>query len=770
MTAREIPAERLGVPRFAWREAREGAGAFDLSSHARAREALEFGLALREPGFNVFVLGQDRSGRMTATLEFLAAAAARAPAGTDWVYLNDFHRPHRPKPYALPAGVGRRFRDRMAALVPRIRDSLARAFAAESYQAVVRAEGERLRAEVAQRMAGLGEAARREGLDVVETEGGFTLVGAAGPPTAAASELLAGETTAANRWLAELRLRLAQWHGDLSRQIAEQAVAAPLDEVVNEFQTYAGLARWLTEMRVDLVERVPRLFAEPAETIAAALALTQRRYAVNLIADRGDDAHAPLVLEPNPTYENLFGRIEYRHEDGALQTDFTLIRPGALHRANGGVLVLRAEALAADAESWAFLKAALRDREIRIEERHRAGGPPLAGAPRPKPVPLEVKIVLVGHPRTHAAAFGLDPDFQTHFRIRADIEPDLPATPENVATYAGMIRRVASAAGGLPPDDAAVARLLAMAARWADSRERLTAAFELIEDLLREAIALARSAGRKAVDAGAVDDAIRQRRRRNARIEDRVHEAIASGQVLIDVRGREVGQINALTVQGDVDHSFGAPCRVTARAAMGRRGVINVERDVALGGPIQQKGAMVIQGWLAGRFARRVPLSFNVSVTFEQSYGGVEGDSASMAELVAILSDLAGLPIRQDVAMTGSVNQRGQAQPVGGVRHKIEGFFRACADAGALTGTQGVAIPAANERNLVLRDEVAEAVAAGRFHVWSVRDVDEAVELLMGVPAGTAGPDGAYPPDSVYGRVVAQLAMFDARLSPAERD
>jgi predicted ATP-dependent protease len=314
---------------------------------------------------------------------------------------------------------------------------------------------------------------------------------------------------------------------------------------------------------------------------------------------------------------------------------------------------------------------------------------------------------------------------------------------------------------GVTIGDDAVARLLATASRWAEDRARLSARFELVEDLLAEAAALApRGPGGAAhVDAAAVMRAQAQRRRRNARVEDRVHEAIADGRVLIDVAGMAVGQINALTVRETGDHAFGAPSRVTARASMGRRGVINIERDVALGGPIQQKGAMVIQGWLTGRFARRMPMSFACSVTFEQSYGGVEGDSASLAELVAILSDLSG-------AITGSVNQLGQAQAIGGARHKVEGFFRACTDRGALTGTQGVVLPAANARNLVLRDEVVEAVAAGRFHVWTVRTIEEALGLFTGMEPGTPDAEGAYPPGSVLGRVMATLEAFDRRLSP----
>ena len=768
MTARQLPADRLGPPRFDTTRSASRADAFDLESHRRAREALAFGLAMREPGFNVFVVGEDRSGRMTATLAHLAAAMTGRPTPGDWVYLNNFAQPHRPRPQPLPAGTARRCRERLAILVPRLREALMQALSADGFQATLRTRAEALRARIQGRVEALRAAARASGLEAVESERGVVLArppgGADAAPDDAAAQALATEAEAINRWVVEQRAELEAWRDALARQIAEQTAGALLDEVIGAFQGDPGLARWLTGMRVDLIAQVPLLLATPAEEMAGVFEAMRRRYAVNVLVDNAEAAGPPVVVDPNPDCESVFGRIDYRQEQGGLTTDVSLLRAGSLHRANGGVLVLRAEAVAADPALWSALKAALRDREIRIEERHRAGAPPLAAAPQPGPVPLDAKIVLVGHPRWYHAFFAGDPDFAMHFKIRAEIDPDLPATPDQVAIYAGLIRRMAADRGDTALDDDAVARLLGIAARWADDRERLSARFELIEDLIAEAACLVRGT-RGAIDAAAIDRAVEQRRRRNARVEDKVHEAIALGHVLIDVAGAAVGQINALTVREVGDHVFGAPSRVTARASMGRRGVINIERDVALGGPIQQKGAMVIQGWLMGRFARRMPLSFNCSVTFEQSYGGVEGDSASLAELLAILSDLAGVPLRQDLAITGSVNQRGQAQPIGGARHKTEGFFRACRDRGALTGTQGVVLPATNARSLVLRAEVEQAVAQGLFQIWTVETIEDAIGLFTGMDAGTPDADGAYPPGTLLGRVQATLEEFDRRLA-----
>ena len=402
----------------------------------------------------------------------------------------------------------------------------------------------------------------------------------------------------------------------------------------------------------------------------------------------------------------------------------------------------------------------------------------MAGAPEPKPIPLQVKVVIVGPPRWYYNFFSVDPEFQAHFKIKAEIDTDMPADPANLGVYAGLIRSMAAqqCGHGQRCDEGAVQRLLGQAARWAGDRRKLSAQVELIEDLIVEAATISKRAPSLAarhrspssspppiITAEHVAQALAERRQRNARAEERSHEHLRDGMILIDTSGGRVGQINALTVRDLGDHSFGLPSRVTARVFVGRHGIIDIERATELGGPLQQKGVFIIGGYLNGRFARHYPLSFSASVTFEQNYGGVEGDSASMAELLAILSALAEVPLRQDVGITGSVNQNGESQPVGGIRHKVEGFYRACVERG-LTGSQGVLIPAANEPNLVLRDEVVEAVAKGRFHIWSMRNVDDALALLTGLDPGAVGDDGAAEPapGSVAARVQAKLDRYDA--------
>jgi predicted ATP-dependent protease len=434
-----------------------------------------------------------------------------------------------------------------------------------------------------------------------------------------------------------------------------------------------------------------------------------------------------------------------------------------LHRANGGVLVLRAEAIAAEPMVWNFLKAALRDCCVRIEP-PRVPMQPISGATSAPAIPLEVKVVIVGAPRWYYTFFSLDPDFAAYFKVKADIDPDMPADADNLRVYAMLIRHMARRHVPEGASDEAVARALAEAARWAQHRGKLSAQFERIDDLVVEAATLAHRDHATKIGIDHVRQALALRRERSARIEDRSREAISDGTILIDTSGTRVGQVNGLTVRDLGDHSFGLPVRVSARVHAGRMGIVNIERATELGGPIQQKGVYIIGGYLSSLFAGRLPLSFSASVTFEQSYGGVEGDSASMGELVAVLSALAEAPIRQEIAITGSVNQAGESQPIGGAIEKVEGFFRVCAARG-LSGTQGALIPASNAQHLVLSEEVAEAIALGRFHLWTMANAEDAIRLLTGLEPGRAGVDGRFPAGTLFQRVEATLDRFDRLLA-----
>ncbi|HXV24757.1 MAG TPA: ATP-binding protein [Alphaproteobacteria bacterium] len=780
MPAKDLDAAAVGLPAFdvpPMDESAPSADPFALSSHQRARRALEFGLGIEEAGFNIFVLGESRSGRMTATLDYLRKRVVAKPAPADWIYVANFKKPHRPRPYRLPAGQGRVLRDRMRTLASELKEVLKRTLESAEYVGESRRLSDSIKGPIAAEFEEIRRYALGLGLDIQATSQGMMMMiaGQGGQPRSA-EELSPEEREQVRKSMAQVDERLQAFrHG---AQLAEarlsealrqarrnfaDGVAAPLiDSVAGD---YPMLSRWFVELREDVLDSLDAILAEDAGGAARDMnGPTEERYSINLMADHADDRHPEVVLEPLPTYANLLGSIEYKLVGGALQTNFSMIRPGALHRANGGILVLRAEAIVDERDAWTLLKGALRDREIRIDEPHRQGNVPMAQSPKPKPIPLDVKVVIVGAPHWYYNHFASDPDFPVHFKVKADIDSEMDATAGNIVTFAHLVRDSARRIG-VDCETDAVGYVLGQSARWAGHREKLSGRFELIDDLLSEATALMRQAGDHCLTAEHIRTAIAERRRRNSLVEDRVHDSIRRGSILIDVSGTIVGQVNGLTVRDLGDHAFGLPSRITARTSVGKLGIVNIERATLMGGPIQQKGVMVLEGFLAGRFARRFPLSFSASITFEQNYGGVEGDSASLAELCAVLSDLADLPVRQDIALTGSINQLGQVQAVGGVHQKVEGFFRACKDRGPLTGSQGVIVPAANELNLTLRDEVQRAIADDVFHVWSVAHVGEAVELLTGIPSGADAKEGKYPARSVYGRVLARLAEHDRILT-----
>lgn len=780
MSVEALAATAIGPPAFALPPAAGGDApprVFELSSHRRAKDALAFGLGVPQLGYNIFVLGEDRSGRMTATLALLEEHAQTLPAGPDWLYLPNFRLPREPKPCRLPAGIGRQFRSRLSGLLAVLAPALARAFEAPEFASRIEQAREAMQQSVATGFRGLGQFAAERGLALEQGEKGLMLKPLPGNEPEALEHLTEAERQRRLQGFGEVRQRVTEFlqeahRGELAfaaavrearAQAADAALGPLIDPIVAEFGGHGGLRRWLVELRVDLIEHLDLLAADPADGADAKHSPAEERYQVNLLVDHGDESHASVVVEPNPSYERLFGGFDVRLENGVAVTDYRLIRAGALHRANGGILVLRAEAIAAEPMVWNFLKGALRDRCIRIEP-PRGPMQPVSGAPSAQAIPLDVKVVIIGAPRWYYTFFSADPDFAIYFKIKADIDADMPANADNLSAFADMIRFMARQHSPEGASDAAVARALAEASRWAQHRGKLSAQFERIEDLVIEAAALAHAERAPQIGPSQVRHALALRRERQARIEDRSQEAIRDGTILIDTAGARIGQVNGLTVRDQGDHSFGLPVRVSARVHAGRMGIVNIERSTELGGPIQQKGVYIIGGYVSGLFADRLPLSFSASVTFEQSYGGVEGDSASMGELVAVLSALAEAPIRQDVAITGSVNQAGESQPIGGAIEKVEGFFRVCAARG-LTGTQGVLVPASNAPHLVLCEEVAEAVAAKRFHIWTMADVEDALRLLTGLEPGRAGADGRFPAGTVFQRVEATLEVFDRLLA-----
>jgi predicted ATP-dependent protease len=749
MKNKSLKAKEIGIPLFPIRAADHRARKhrlvtlFNLSSHARANEAINFGLKMRTKGFHVFVVGEDRSGRMTATLSHLRQYIQKLPPPFDWVYLNNFSSPHRPKPFHLPNGKGCQLKQAMADLIASIHAIIAKTFSHPHYTRQIDEMTTSLEAKIQEELQAVQEFAKLKGLSVEETGEGFSIQaleqpdeGKGNSPSYSTKDIqeiknrLNRITTSAHLASRQLTVQINEAKKNITTQVTE-----PLfHRFRQDYDKY--IKDWIDELMEDVLNHIDDFLTDDPETQSRLPSFLEERYSVNLLINNKGMNYPEVVLEPSPTYENLFGSIKYRTTPGGgMETNFTMIRPGALHRANGGILVLRAEALAQSPDVWEALKAALRDQRIRIEEHHRESSLPLLDAPEPISIPLDVQIFLIGAPTWYYSVFFQDPDFKTYFKIKAEIDPDLPAIPQNVSIYSRLIQQSSILHTGQEIDEEATQYLMGYSARWVGHRKKLNSKFELIADILSEAGSLVAAGTPECpsnkITLNDIKTVIQERRKRSARLEDRAHEDIESGQILIDTTGKVVGQVNALSVLSTGDHQYGLPNRITARTYAGELGVINIERLIEMSGPIQQKGVFILDGYLNGMFAQDFPLSCGCSITFEQNYGGVEGDSASLAELIAILSSLSEIPIRQDMAITGSINQFGEVQPVGGIIHKIEGFYRTCKHRG-LTGTQGVIIPNTNIDNVILRDDIAAAIEAGDFSIRPISRIEDALTILTG--------------------------------------
>jgi lon-related putative ATP-dependent protease len=545
----------------------------------------------------------------------------------------------------------------------------------------------------------------------------------------------------------------------MDRDVASYALSHPIEDLREKYHDLPEVVAHLDEVRDDILENLDQFRTEPSEAEADppalpfrrsdAQELLARRYEANLVVDRVGAQGAPVVIELNPTYSNLFGRIEQEAQFGALVTDFSLIRGESLHRANGGYLVLPVEDLLRNPFAWEGLKRALENREILIEDAASQVGFITTKSLKPQPIPLRVKVILIGRPDLYQLLRAYDERFSELFKVKADFDSRMDRTEASIQDYAAFVCTVCEAEGLKHLDDGALAKVVEHGSRLVEDQEKLSTRFGEISDVIREASYYATAEDAPLVSAAHVQRAIEERFYRSNLIQERIQEMVKRGSILIDVTGQKVGQVNGLSVLGLGDISFGQPSRITASIALGRDGVMDIELEAEMGGPIHTKGVLILSGYLAEQYARNRPLSLSARLVFEQSYSGVDGDSASSTELYAILSSLADLPIKQGIAVTGSVNQKGEVQAIGGVNEKIEGFFEVC-KAGGLTGKQGVMIPSSNVPNLMLKEEVVEAVRQGKFHVWPVRTIDEGIEILTGVPAGKRQADGTFETGTVH--------------------
>ena len=753
----------------------------------RAVSATTFGIGIRHRGYNLFVIGPPRTGKASTMKRVLAQAAAQEPVPPDVCYVHNFAEAYRPVALELPAGRGRELRREMERLVDECRSRLPRAFESEEFERQKSRILEDLGKRQQEAVAALEASARGRGFAVLRGPQGLAIAPAprgapltpdeyAALPERTRAEIQAGgeklhdELEGLLRRLREMERDARRHHDELVEQVAAAAVRQLIEELREQFAGLDAVARYLGEVERDLVARAEQ-FRELAEDKPAMPFLPPpgaflARYRVNVLVDRSGAMGAPVVLELQPTHGNLVGRVERRAHFGTLVTDFTLIKPGALHLANGGYLILDAADVLRHPFAWDALKKSLESRAVRIEEPLEEWRLVTAETLVPEPIALSTKVVLIGSPALYYLLSAVDEDVRELFKVQVDFDSSLPRTPEAEALYARFVGG-ACRDEGLPHfAPGGVARLIEHASRLVADQGRLTSSLGDILDLVRESAFWATGAGRTLVGAEDVAQAVAQRVYRANLVEERVRRLIAEGTLMIATDGHAGGQVNGIAVLGLGDHAFGRPTRITARTFAGEPGVVDIEREAKLGGPIHTKGVMILSGFVAGRYAPGAPLALSASLTFEQQYEEVEGDSASSAELYALLSSLSGIPLDQGVAVTGSVNQQGEVQPVGGINEKIEGFFDVCLACG-LTGGQGVIIPEANVRHLMLREDVVGAVRDGRFAVWAVRTVDEGLELLTGRPAGARGADGRFPEGSVNAAVERALLANAERLRAA---
>jgi lon-related putative ATP-dependent protease len=711
----------------------------------------------------------------------------------DWVYVYNFDDPKRPNAISLPPGTAVQLRADMQELVADLLRDIPRAFESEDYEkqreSILRAMQDKRNEDFAQLELRVNE----RGFTLLKTAMGLgiapVLNGQVLTPEAyqqldeetrnqieERQQILQSEMAETMRSIRDLEKTTKRQLSQFDREIAGFAVKHLIEDLKTKHGQYEEMPEYLDAVQADIVDNVEGFKSqeEPAEGLAAAMRSGERetllkRYQINVIVDNGGRTGAPVIIEANPVYGNLLGRLEHRAEFGAMVTDFTMIRAGCLHRANGGYLVVEMRGLLANPLAWDGLKRSLKNRRIRTEEIGTQLQVISTTTLEPEPIPLDVKVLLIGDPLTYYLLHEYDEDFRKLFKIKADFGTRFERCADTCHDYAQFIAVRCHEEDLSHFEPAAVARVVEFGSRLAGHKNKLSTRFGDIADLIRESSYWARRRNSNRTTVDDVQEAIDQKRYRSNRAEEQIQEMIDEGSIRVDTEGSVVGQVNGLAVLALGDYSFGKPSRITVSTYTGRSGVVSVDREAKMSGPIYDKGVLTLSGYLGAKYAHRAPLSLAASISFEQLYEEIEGDSASSTELYALLSSLSDLPIRQGIAVTGSVDQQGNIQPIGGVNEKIEGFFETCLARG-LTGDQGVMIPVQNVINLMLRVDVREAVEEGQFHVYAVRTIDEGIEILTGVPAGERQDDGSYPEDSVHGHVMARLEAIAESLKEKKKD
>jgi lon-related putative ATP-dependent protease len=748
-----------------------------MMGQPRAYQALLLGLTAKESGFNIYVAGPTATGKTTAVTDFLEDLAKGLPTPSDWCYVHNFEDEYQPKALRCPPGIGRQLKQDIREFIQAARIAIPQVFSGEDYAAKRDEMAKRLNAKRQDIVSRMSETAEEAGFLLQMTAVGLSLIPIvkgrpmkpdefAALPKETQQKLLQQREAATEKLepiLKELRESEAAARDEVvkfDKEVILYAIDHLMSDLLKKYSSNEQIVQFLRAIQ-DHVSKDIDVFRGKTEEKPDARdeylqELAFRVYEVNVIVDNSSVSGAPIVVEQNPTYDNVLGRIERESQLGTLTTDFTLVRGGSVHRANGGFLIMRADELLRDYVVYDSLKRALKGGEIRIEDLPQRIGYANVRSLAPEPIPLNVKVILIGDSRIYQLLYAYDTEFRELFRVKAEFDSTMVRTDENIRKYAGFFATLATNESLKHLDASAMARLMEHSSRLAEDQDKLSTQFGLVADVVRESNLYAEQDNSKYITAKQVEKAIEAKIYRSNLVQEKINEYIRKGVIFISTDGEVSGQINGLSVLSLGDFSFGAPSRITVAVGLGKEGLIDVQREVAMSGPIHGKGVMIIAGYLASKFARDKPLTLSARIVFEQNYEGVEGDSASSTELYAILSALSGVPIKQHFAVTGSVNQKGDVQPIGGANEKIEGYFEICKTRG-LDGLHGVVIPRSNVRNLMLKQEVLDAVQDGKFHVYPVSTIEEGIEVLTGKPAGKPLPNGGYEEGTIYGLVDKRL-------------
>lgn len=725
----------------------------------RAIEALNFGLAIEKKGYNIFVVGPTGTGRRTSVKQTLEIIAKDMPTPNDWVYVYNFDNPSEPKAISLKAGNGKKFKENMEKLVEEISIALSKAFESEDYSKIVSEIEDEYTKKKRELWENLVAQAKELGYLVQITPTGIATVPLVDDKPIN-SETFANlpedmkkdieERGLQVKHLVEKALqRSRKIDQELKQKLSEQdkyvalfAIGRIFEEVVKEFSDNKEIVDYLEKVKNDVIENIRNILSEEKKDMVFS------KYKVNLFVDNSNLKGAPVIEEMHPTYSNVFGKIEYIARMGMMFTDYTLIVPGSIHRANGGFLILDSLDMLRYPYVWDTLKKTLISGISKIENIEGRIGLSSMKAPRPEAIPVNVKVIIIGSELMYYTLYNYDPDFRKLFKIKSEFDWEMSLNEENTLKYIRFISNSVSKHSLLDFSADASEEIVKFGIRLSGDKQKLSTNFNKIESLLIEANQIAKNRSKQIVGPQDVKEAIEKAEERVRLMQEKYDEMILRGDIMVETDGEKVGQINGLTVTELGDYSFGMPVKITAKAYLGKVGVIDIQREADLSGKIHKKAVLTLENFLGWKYAQKTPISLSVSISFEQVYSYLEGDSASLAETLAIISAIAEVPLKQEIAVTGSMNQHGEVQPVGGIPEKVEGFFRICKAKG-LTGNQGVIIPAANLDNLVLKDEVLQAIGDGKFHIWVVNDVDEAIEIITGRKAGKLSKNGNYARNSV---------------------